>query len=203
MEFLNCPWCDQRNKSTDLECRKCGGPLPAPIGDDPGPNPPFPPRKIPSGYRWRMLVSNAVLNLVGGIFLLVGLPFAVIFPIVGIATGMLLFVLIGGGLGGVFTILGGGMLFFGIRDGLSKIRPFEHGLATVGEVVEMYRDHSISINGRNPMAIVYTYTVHGIEYEDQVHSWKYGKQTQAVGNRVHVLYLPDDPHQSVIYPPVT
>jgi len=150
-----------------------------------------------------MLVSNAVLNLVGGIFLLVGLPFAVIFPIVGIATGMLLFVLIGGGLGGVFTILGGGMLFFGIRDGLSKIRPFEHGLATVGEVVEMYRDHSISINGRNPMAIVYTYTVHGIEYEDQVHSWKYGKQTQAVGNRVHVLYLPDDPHQSVIYPPVT
>jgi hypothetical protein len=160
------------------------------------------PRALPAGYKRRMLIANSVLNLVGGIFLLVGLPFAVTFPIIGISTGDWLFLLIGGGLGGVFALLGGGMLYYGVQQALGKIRPLEHGKATIGEVVDMYRDTSVSVNGRNPMAIVYLFKVHGYEYEGKGQSWKYSQHNLKVGDRVHVLFMPDDPEESVIYPPI-
>jgi len=150
-----------------------------------------------------MLMGNNVPALVGLIFLLIGFPLGLIFTILGITLpGMWLFIVIGGGVGGIFTLLGGAMLYFGIREGLGKIRPFEHGQATIGEVIEMYRDPTVSINGRNPWAIIYTFKVHGLTYEGKAISWKYAPQTQAEGNRVHVLYLPDDPDQNAIYPPV-
>jgi hypothetical protein len=148
-------------------------------------------------------MANNVPALVGLIFFLIGFPLGLTFVILGIVLpGLWLFIIIGGGIGGIFTILGGFLFYIGIRQGLRKIRPFEFGLATVGEVIDMYRDTSISINGRNPWAIIYTFKVHGVPYEGKGISWKHALQTQAVGNRVHVLYLPNDPNQNVIYPPV-
>lgn len=201
MKVMICPWCNQRNDPGDLECRKCGGPLPGLCGSDPGPVPQAAPRKLPSGYKRRLLLTDSVLTIVGGIFLLVGLPFVIVFPIIGITTGMWLFVVIGGGLGGLFVILGGGMLYYGILQGFVKIRPLEYGQATIGEVVEIYRDTTIRINRQHPLAIVYVYKVHGNEYEGKIRSWKYDQDDLAVGDRVHVLYMPDAPEQSVIYPP--
>jgi hypothetical protein len=204
MDFINCPWCTQRTPDHILECRKCGGPLPPPIGSDPGPAPPFPPRQLPAGYRRRKLMGNNVPALVGLIFTLVGFPLGVMFTILGIALpGMWLFIVIGGGIGGIFTLVGGALAYFGIRQGLSTIRPFVHGQPAIGEVIEIFRDRSVSINGRNPWGIIYTFKVHGRHYEGKVLSWKHAPQTQAVGNRVYVLYMPDDPDQNVIYPPVT
>lgn len=202
MEFINCPWCSQRVPDTDLDCRQCGGPLPPPIGDDPGPSPPLPPRKLPAGYKRRMLFTNEVFPLVGLIFLLIGFPLGLIFIILGIVLpGMWVFIVGGGSVGGIFTLLGGAMLFAGIQSGLRKIRPFEHGQATVGEVVELFRDRSIQVNGRNPWRIIYTFKVHGAPYEGKVLSWQHAPQSQAVGNKIFVLYMPDDPDQNVVYPP--
>lgn len=200
MVYIACPWCGQRSRDDQPECYKCGGPLPVLDASDPGPNPPMPPRQLPKGFKRRLLLTNSVLTLVGLIFFGVGLPFAIIFPIVGLSPGMGMMIVIGGGLGGLFTIAGGAMLYFGIRQGLRKIRPFEHGQATIGEVVDIYQDTRISINGRHPWAIVYVFRVHGIEHEGKDLSWQRSALKQSVGNRVHVLYIPDDPEESVIYP---
>ena len=203
MEPINCPWCKQRTTETALECRRCGGPLTPPLGDDPGLSPPLPPRALPQGYKRRMFFSNSVLSLVGGIFLMVGLPIGIIFTILGITLpGMVLFIIIGGSLGSIFTLLGGGMVYFGIQEVLGKIRPYEHGQAAVGEVIDIYRDHSISMNGRNPWAILYSFKAHGQPYQGKELSWKFNPKTQAVGNKLYVLFMPDDPDQNVIYPPV-
>ncbi len=203
MNTIHCPWCGQRASANTLECRKCGGPFSPPIGDDPGPAPPLPPRKLPAGYKRRMLFTNAPTTLVGSIFLMVGFPIGVVFTILGVALpGMWMFIAIGGGLGTIFTLLGGGMLYFGIHQGVSKIRPFEHGQATIGEVVDIFRDYSISVNGRNPWAVVYTFDAHGQTFEGQAITWKHNPKTQEIGNRVYVLYMIDDPEQNVIYPPV-
>ena len=202
MDTITCPWCEQRNYESALECHKCGGPLPAPVGEDPGLPPPLPPRQLPKGYKQRMLITNVPTNLIGAIFLLVGLPIALIFPIVGAATSQWLFLVLGCGLGGLFTVLGGGLLVFGIRHGISKIRPYELGQAVIGEVTDIYRDTSIIVNGRNPWQIVYEFDAGGLPYEGKALTWKNAPRTQAVGNRIFVLYMVDDPSQNVLYPPV-
>ena len=202
MEFIICPWCGQRNPANQLECRKCGGPLPAPIGEDPGPKPPPPPRVLPKGYKSRVLLKNTPINIIGGIFALVGLPIACIFPLAGLASGLWMLLVIGGGLGSLFTLLGGVMLYMGIKEGLGKIHPYEQGKATVGEVTEIYRDTSVEVNGRNPWAVLYQFEAGGSVYEGKVTTWKYAPKIQSPGNRVYILYISDDPDQSVIYPPV-
>lgn len=201
--FLNCPWCDSRNANTARNCVQCGGPLPPPIGSDPGPTPPFPPRELPKGYQTRVMFRNTPVFLVGLIFTLVGAPFAIFFPIIGISTGLWLFVLIGGLLGGIFVILGVTMAYFGYRSVGGKVRPFQYGVATKGTVVDVHPDYSIQVNGRSPQAVVYQFEVMGQPYEGKVLSWKYASQQQAPGNVVWVLYMPDNPKESAIYPPVS
>ena len=202
MEIITCPWCGQRTPADALECSKCGGPLPSLMGDDPGPSPPLPPRQLPKGYKQRILIKNSPLNIVGAIFILVGLPFAIIFPLVSIFSSEWLFFIIGCGLGGLFVVVGGGMLFFGIRQGFSKIHPYELGQATIGEITDIYRDYSISVNGRNPWRIVYQFETSRAPYEGNVMTWQNAARTHAIGSRVHVLYMQDNPDQNVLYPPV-
>lgn len=200
--FINCPWCTSRTPNTALNCQKCGGPLPAPVGSDPGPTPPPPPRKVPSEYKRKLLLTQSALNLVGGIFFLVGLFILFLFPGLGLATGLILMVIIGGSIGGLFTLLGGIFLAIGLQAGFSKIRPFEHGVATRGEVIEIHKDYTQSINGRNPWKVVYKYTVMGHPYEGSARSYGYAVEQHEPGNIVHVLYMPENPEESTIYPPV-
>ncbi len=201
VEFISCPWCGQRNPDTAPECRKCGGPLPV-RGGDPGPLPPPPPRPLPKGYKRRMLWKNSPINLIGGIFALVGVGIACLFPVIGLFSGLWLFILIGGFMGLIFGGLGGGLLYYGLRQAYSKIRPYEHGLAVEGEILEIFRDPSIEVNGRNPWAVTYLYTVNGEPREGRTLTWKHAPKLLSAGDKVHVLYLPEDPDQSVLYPPL-
>ncbi len=200
-EFINCPWCGQRNPADALECRKCGGPLPV-KGKDPGPTPPPPPRTLPRGYKRRMLWKNSPINLIGGIFALVGAGIGCIFPLVGLVSGLWLLLLVGGFIGLVFTALGGGMLYAGLRSAYGKIRPYEHGIATEGEIAEIFRDPTVEVNGRNPWAVTYLYTANGQTLEGRTRTWKHAPALVESGDVVHVLYLPEDPEQSVLYPPL-
>jgi len=200
-ELISCPWCGQRNPAAALECRRCGGPLPV-RGSDPGPPPPPPPRTLPRGYKRRLLWKNTPVNLIGGIFALVGAGIGCLFPLIGLAGGLWLFVLIGGFMGLIFVALGGGMLYYGLRQAYGKIRPYEQGLAAAGEITEIFRDPTVEVNGRNPWAVRYLYTVDGEQYEGRSLTWKHAPKLLSTGDRVHVLYLPEDPEQSVLYPPL-
>jgi len=202
MDFINCPWCGQRTQADALECHKCGGPLPSIRGDDPGPSPPLPPRQLPKGYKQRVFLKNSPLSLIGGIFFIVGLPFTIIFPLVSFFTQEWLFLIMGCGLGGLFVALGAGMLLFGIRSGLNKIRPYELGQATVGEIIDIHRDYSMMVNGRNPWRIYYQFETSTTPYEGSVLTWQNAERTHKVGNRVYVLYMLENPDQNALYPPV-
>jgi hypothetical protein len=201
--FVNCPWCTSRNPNTQMNCTQCGGPLPPPVGSDPGPKPPMPPRTLPKGYRTRVIFRGTPLFLVGFIFALVGAPFAFFFPLIGFAIGDYIFPIIGCLLGGGFVVLGIVLAYFGYRAAIGKIRPFQYGLATTGKVVDLHLDTSIQVNGRSPYAVIYHFDVMGKPFEGKVLSWHYAAHQQAPGNVVWVLYMQDDPTQNVIYPPVT
>ncbi len=201
MEYIICPWCGQRNPSDALSCQHCGGTLPNP-GADPGPEPPPPPRPLPKGYRQRMLFKNSPLLLIGLIFSGVGLGSLCLFAVIGAATGMLLMVGIAGLIGLIFVLIGAPMAYAGWKGALDKIRPYENGVHALGEISEIFRDVSVTVNGRNPWAVTYLYTVDGQTLEGRVTTWKYAPKMLKTGYHVHVLYLPEDPQQSVIYPPL-
>lgn len=196
--FSDCPWCGTRNKWGALECRRCGGPQPAVETADAGPAPPPPPRGVPAGYGRRLFLTQ-VVGLVGAIFAVIGLPFAVVFPIISFATGDWLFLLIGGSLGGLFTLLGLGMFVVGLRQVQRRIDTYRNGHAARGTVVEVLLDRSIAINGRSPWRVTYTYNVMGISHSGSAHTWH---PIVEPGSPVHVLYMPNEPGNNAVYPPL-
>ena len=200
--MIECSWCGTRYTVFQLNCSNCGGPLPSPPGDDPGAPPAPPPRKLPRGYARRVLFSANALAIVGVVFTLVGLPFVIVFPIIGISTGLILFILIGGLLGGIFSLLGISFLVVSIRNVNRKLQAFRYGEATIGEVAEVYRDTSVSVNGRSPWVIVYWFEVSGEQYEGKATTWNSTAREREAGQPLHVLYLPDAPDHNTIYPPM-
>ena len=196
--FSTCPWCGTRNAWGTFECRRCGGPQPAVETADAGPNPPPPPREIPRGYGRRAFFTETV-GLVGGIFFVVGTPFLVIFPLIGVSTGDMVFLAIGGSLGAFFTGLGFVMFVIGLRRVQKKIETYRSGQATNGTVEDIYPDRSITVNGRNPWKVVYTYRVMGTVRRGSTSTWHLLVEE---GSPLHVLYLPNEPGQSAVYPPL-
>ncbi len=201
MEFIACPWCTQRNPADALECRKCGGPLPVP-GIDPGPEPPPPPRTLPKGYKSRMYWKNSPMTTIGIVFAIVGLSIACVFPAIGIAVGLVPFACAGGFFGMAFGIIGAAMLYSGIKTARGKLRPYEFGIATPGEIIDIYRDTTVEVNGRNPWAVQYLFEVGSESIEGKSITWKHAPKLQKAGNHVWVLYMPDDPEQNALYPPL-
>lgn len=62
--------------------------------------------------------------------------------------------LIVGGLGLVFTLVGGGMVLFGILKGRSKAYLEEHGTEVLAKFASVEQNTSLTVNGRNPFRIV-------------------------------------------------
>lgn len=198
-DIVSCPWCGTRNAWGNPECRRCGGPLPAIELENAGPQPPPAPRPVPEGYAFHQFITD-VTGLVGSIFVLVGFPFLVAFPIVGISTGEMLFLFIGGGLGGLFVGIGVIMFLSSIRSVMRKVRVYRLGLAASGSVIEVGVNYNLNVNGRHPWKVRYRYSVMGQNYEGYAHSWH---PTVDVGSPLHVLYLPADPGDNVLYPPLS
>ncbi len=76
--------------------------------------------------------------------------------------------LILGGMGVVFTLIGGGGLFFIIRRKMIRNWVKKNGTTVRAEVTEVFRNTSISYNGRNPWAVVCTWT----DFSGTTHSFQ-------------------------------
>ena len=198
-KFTSCSWCGTRNSWGALECSRCGGPQPAIEVADAGPKPPLIPRNVPHGYQLQVFIMQ-VTGLVGAIFLVVGLPFMIVFPIIGLSTRIWAFLLIGGGLGGFFVAIG----FFMFVMGLARVRRqsniYRNGQVAVGNVTAIAINRSISANNRHPWKVDYVYQVMGVSYSGYANAWHL---TVEKGSPLHVLYLPIDPDESVLYPPLS
>lgn len=198
---VSCSWCDTRYTTFKSNCSNCGGPISAPPGQDAGMLPPASPRELPAGYMRRQAFRNP-LFLVGLIFSCIGIPFLFIFPIIGIFSGLWLFLLIGGSLGGIFTVLGLTMARFGWKGMQEKWQAYQFGEAVIGKVVEVYRDTSVKVNGRSPWAIVYEFTVNDRIYEGSEQSFQYSARQRKPGQPLHILYMRDNTEHNTVYPPV-
>jgi len=149
----------------------------------------------------RKLITTP-LGIVGLVFTVVGLPFVVVFPLVAVGVGEPVFLCVGSSLGVGFIGLGLAFLAVAIRGAYRAIRAYRLGQATLGSVVDVHRDLSVTVNGRNPWAVEYEFDVLGTPYRGRVLTWSRAAGERRPGQPVHVLYLPDNPNDNLLYPPM-
>lgn len=202
---ITCPWCGTNYTEFQSNCKNCGGVLPAPseVAADTARRrlvmPPSPPREIASGFAWRWLLTDGwtiasfVFVILGGSFSLtgVGLIAGIITAIVGIPFLFLGLAFLGGGVG---------VFYWRYQQAQAALNVLRYGVATRGEITELDQNYSVRINGRNPWAIGYKFTVDGKEYEGKVTTLNNPGLHLAPGSPTAVLYLPDAPQYNGIYP---
>jgi len=204
--MITCPWCGTNYAVFQSNCQNCGGPLPAvegttgsSVSSDILPTPPPAPRPISNRYVWRLLTSDGgaiaafVIGLLGLIFSLVGagLTIGIITAFVGVP-----FLLLG------VTLLGtgAGVFLWRYQQKQQVVKVLREGEATIGKILEISENFSVSINGRHPWILRYQYQVNGQSQDGKVATLNQPGQPLQVGKAVRVLYLAAAPKWSSIYP---
>ncbi|MCB0076675.1 MAG: DUF3592 domain-containing protein [Anaerolineales bacterium] len=196
-----CPWCGSPQANQRTNCLNCGGPL-IPIHEVGGretPVPPPAPRPISERYKWRYIASDIgtitglFVSFVGAIFFFMGLAF-----LVGRETRLLgvAFVPIGALMVLAFVAAG----IRGYRKAVRFVRVLRIGLPTEGRLTSLREQHNVEINGRHPWILHYGYTVADIDYQGEVRTLDDPRDEYQVGQPLCVLYDPDLPSESALYP---
>ncbi len=204
--MIICPWCGTNYLTFQPNCKNCGGPLQVVdeeiISSGSTENlqtPPLAPRPISDRYVWRLLSSDGwwiaalVFGILGVVFSLVGAGLTIgrIAAFVGIP-----FLFVGVGLLGT----GGWVVIWRYQEARKVVNVLREGEATRGQIVEIHKDYSVRVNGRNPWAIRYQFQANGQDYEGRVTTFNQPEQQLQAGKAVYVLYLPMAPKWSSIYP---
>ena len=166
-----------------------------PVGERPGPAP----RDIDVSLRDQP--GGLVLLIVGGVFTVI----ASIIILAGIAT------LVAGEASGLLMVLiplvhlavGLGLLLWAFRTRAKRQDLYRHGEVAMATIDGVGYNRSVRVNGRHPYELVWTFDVAGHRYHDKRSTFADEAMTFAPGDRLWVLYDPNDPEQSVEWPPVT
>jgi hypothetical protein len=200
-----CPWCGTGYTAFQSICDRCGGPItpPRPAGTAaPGREPSFPPpppRAISDGYRWKLMRSDA-WTLAASIIALLGLIFTVLGFVLTVAVVTAFVGLPFLGLGLVFLIGGGFVLYGRYREAAKGLDILRNGQAVRGEVLAADPNYSVTVNGRNPVTIHYRFELAGREFQSTLTTLNPLDPQFQPGQAVCVLYLPDAPQYSSLYP---
>jgi hypothetical protein len=104
------------------------------------------------------------------------------------------------GLGLLFLSGGGALLIWRYGQAQATVELLREGEAALGEIVEIYQNYQVQINGRYPWTLAYRYEVEGREYDGRVTTLTRPDLRQQPGVTAYVLYAQDDPQQSTVYP---
>ena len=181
---LECPWCKTANiVKEEKNCRNCGGPLPAIShnneGIDKGEAPGNPVRELPKVYIKKLKYRNTHF-IIGLIFTAIFF-WTIIFPIIGIF-----------------------LMRFGLKTANNKLNALQNGIKSEGVLTDIYKDHSQSVNGRNPWKLEYEFRTDAGEIitASKTGAWNNNNRYRRVNDHLWVVYLPDNPKISAIWPPV-
>jgi hypothetical protein len=199
--MILCPWCGTSYERFQSNCKNCGGPIPAQTEKSQGEllAPPSAPRPISKSYPVKLMltdggaIAGSAIAFVGLIFELVGmgLTLGVVTAFVGIP-----FLLLGLGL----LAGGAGLLAWRYHEKQKIVDVLRFGEAVLGEVTGLEENLNVSINNRHPWILLYHYRVNGQPFDGKVTTLREPGAELQPGQPVYVLYIPDQPIRSTIYP---
>jgi membrane protein implicated in regulation of membrane protease activity len=203
--MITCPYCGTNYTSFQTNCANCGASLPLPAekpAEAPEERisiPPPAPRQVPRNYAWRLLFSEGwgitgfVFALIGTIFTVLGfaLTAAIVTAFVGIPLAVL---------GIIFVAGGAALLVWRYGEAQKTAEVVRQGQAVLGRINAVQQSYHVRINGRYPWIITYRYVVNGQEHPGKVTTLSQPDLSQRPGKEVYVLYWPDEPGRSTIYP---
>ncbi len=205
--MILCPWCGTNFTTYQTPCTRCGGPIPAPLSPETAAAvpeegislPPKPPREIADSYRWKVMRADAwsqgafIFALLGAFFAFLGLALtiAIVTAFVGIP-----FL----GLGLLFLVGGGYVLYWRYQEAMKAVNILRHGEAVIGQITEAQTNTSVAVNGRNPVTISYKFQAGGKEHQGKVTTLNSHEFQFPAGKPACILYLPEAPEYSSMYP---
>lgn len=177
--IIKCPWCrSQFTNAVISNCTNCGGPVEFQADTSLlGPKPPMAPRELPKKFVRRIKYFGNVFTMIGMVFTI---PFiwSVIFPIIGIF-----------------------LWRKGIKEANDELIPLEHGNVVQGEIESITMDRSKTMNGQHPFVVNFSFSING-----QTHTGNVGNIFDPIlkrrGDPVWVVYMPEDPNLSSVWPPL-
>lgn len=179
----------------------CGGKLPHRDLRSAGEAPPQPPRQLPAEFVRRARQTTRFELIFGSIFGGVGLVLGLVFIPVGLASGILVFLILGPLFLLVFGGIGFGALAWGQRRSKRLLQALEEGVSAPGRIEEIYVDESVQVNGRSPWKVRYAFEAGGVRYDGAQQMWN-RDPALVPGTQVHVVYMPNDPGVNSVYPPL-
>lgn len=181
---VQCPWCKTQYNFTQLgtntNCKNCGGTLEYQFNfSEVGPQPPPAPRFLPPKFVKRIKYTSNVKVIIGLVFMIV-FCWTIIFPIIG---------------------------FFiwrsGLKEAKNELVPLRNGTPVLGTVTAVRVDGSKRINDRFPMIVDFIFDAHGRSVVGSVGNiFADMHLLKQPGQKVWVVYMPDDPNLSSIWPPL-
>jgi hypothetical protein len=94
------------------------------------------------------------------------------------------------------------MFRHGWKHATAILRAFREGTAVAGTIASVSLDRTQSINQVHPWKMIYHFTVDGHRHEGTVTSFDSTLGSRAGGQPIWVLYVPADPAQNTLYPPL-
>ena len=203
--MIACPWCGTHYATFRNNCKNCGGPLP-PLPEDAAAPPPIPdlaeppptPRAFKGSFVWRKLGSDGwsivafVFLLLGFIFTLVGIPLTFVF-LAGIPFALLGLAFLGAGIP---------ILIWRYQKAQQTLNVLRIGEPALGVIVDVTQNYNVTVNGRNPWTIHYSFQIDDQGYDGETTTLRPVGFTHQQGQPTYILYLKSDPAQNTIYPPV-
>jgi len=74
------------------------------------------------------------------------------------------------------------------------------GEPILGQILDVYQNYHVRINGRSPWTLTYRFEAEGQEHMGKVTTLSMPDLQQQPGKQVYVLHLPGSPSQSTLYP---
>ena len=91
-----------------------------------------------------------------------------------------------------------------LKDAKKELLPLEQGAIAIGEITDIRQDFSVKINNKSPYIIEFVFEAGGQKHVGDVGNiFDRASTMKEIGDQLWIVYMPEDPSLSSIWPPIS